>query len=98
MLRRGQWKLIHYVDMQPQLFDLAADPEELVDLVPAGKHQSIVQGLTLELRAIADLETQDRQAKADQHALVQLHGGRDAVVERGGFGATPAPGAKPKFA
>ena len=56
------------------------------------------QGLTLELRSIADLETQDRQAKADQHALVQLHGGRDAVVERGGFGATPAPGAKPKFA
>ena len=98
MLRQGQWKLIHYVDMQPQLFDMAADPEELVDLVPAGKHHSVVQDLTLALRAIVDLEAQDRQAKADQHALVELHGGRDAVVGRGGFGATPAPGVKPKFA
>lgn len=98
MLRRGQWKLIHYVDMQPQLFDIAADPEELVDLVPNGKHQSVVQDLTRELRAIVDLEAQNAQAKADQHALVELHGGRDAVVQRGGFGATPAPGVKPKFA
>ena len=98
MLRRGQWKLIHYVDMPPQLFDMAADPQELVDLVPAGQHQRIVQDLTQALRAIVDPEAQDRQAKADQHALVELHGGRDAVVGRGGFGATPAPGAKPKFA
>jgi choline-sulfatase len=98
MLRRAQWKLIHYVGMQPQLFDIAADPEELVDLVPAGMHQSVVQALTLELRAIVDMEKQDAVAKADQHALVELHGGRDAVVQRGGFGATPAPGIKPKFA
>jgi choline-sulfatase len=98
MLRKEQWKLIYYVDMQPQLFDIAADPEELVDLVPAGKHQNVLQDLTQELRAIVDMEAQDLQAKADQHALVKLHGGRAAVIERGGFGATPAPGVKPLFA
>jgi choline-sulfatase len=98
MLRQGSWKLIHYVDMPPQLFDLTADPEELVDLVPAGQHQQVVQDLTRALQAIVDPQAQDRQAKADQHALVELHGGRDAVIERGGFGATPAPGLEPKFA
>jgi choline-sulfatase len=31
-------------------------------------------------------------------ALVDAHGGREAVVGRGGFGATPAPGVKAAFA
>jgi choline-sulfatase len=77
---------------------LVADPSELVDLVPTGQFEAVVQELTAELRTIVDPEAQDRQAKADQHALLELHGGREAVIERGGFGATPAPGLKPKFA
>ena len=32
MVRKGRWKLIHYVGFEPELFDLAADPEELVNL------------------------------------------------------------------
>jgi len=32
MVRRGDHKLHHYVGFQPELFDLAADPEELHDL------------------------------------------------------------------
>lgn len=98
MLRQDRWKLIHYVDMAPQLFDLVADPEERIDLVPGGRHAHVVDELTAALRRIVDPDAQDRIAKADQHALIEAHGGREAVVRRGGFGATPAPGVEAKFA
>jgi choline-sulfatase len=31
MIRRDEWKLIYYDGQQPQLFNLAEDPHELVD-------------------------------------------------------------------
>ncbi|MCL5275492.1 MAG: sulfatase-like hydrolase/transferase [Chloroflexi bacterium] len=31
MIRQGDWKLVYYHGMEPQLFNLAADPGELVD-------------------------------------------------------------------
>ena len=98
MLRQGDWKLIYYVGMAPQLFNLASDPEELQDLAGDAQYAPILKGLTEELRAIVDPEAQDRQAKADQRALLDAHGGREAVIARGGFGATPAPGTDPRFA
>jgi len=98
MVRQGPWKLIHYVGMAPELFDLERDPDELHDLVAAGGHEAVVHELLAELHRIVDPEAQDRQAKADQRALVDAHGGREAVVQRGGFGATPAPGVTPSFA
>jgi choline-sulfatase len=98
MIRQGRWKLIHYVGMAPELFDLENDPQELHDLAASPAHQSVIAQLGAELRKQVDPEAQDRQAKADQRALLDAHGGRDAVVARGGFGATPAPGTKPSFA
>ena len=32
MLRKGQWKYIHYVGFEPELFDLKADPKDIADL------------------------------------------------------------------
>ena len=32
MLRTAQWKYVHWESFRPQLFDLAADPAEVVDL------------------------------------------------------------------
>ncbi len=32
MIRRGDWKLVHYEGYRPQLFDLREDPDELHDL------------------------------------------------------------------
>ena len=32
MVRTAQWKYVHWQGFRPQLFDLAADPRELVDL------------------------------------------------------------------
>ena len=97
MIRKGRWKYIYYVGMAPQLFDLIADPEELNDLGLSAGHSDIRAELDAELRAICDPEEVDKQARADQAAIVEAHGGTRAVLERGGFGATPAPGAEANF-
>jgi choline-sulfatase len=46
-----------------------------------------------ELRRIVDPEAADRQAKADQRALVNRFGGREVAFRMGTEGATPAPDA-----
>jgi choline-sulfatase len=98
MVRQGRWKLIHYVGMRCELFDLKRDPHEMHDLAGSSEYAEVVARLTAALHGIVDPQAQDRQAKADQRALLEAHGGRDAVVRRGGFGATPAPGVKAQFA
>lgn len=92
MVRNGRWKYIHYVGFPPQLFDLEQDPEEEHDLGRSSAHADVLAELDKTLRSICDPEVVDQQAKADQYRLVMRHGGRDAVIERGSFGATPAPG------
>ena len=97
MIRKGQWKLIYYVSMQPQLFNLAEDPEELCDLGVNPKYRGIRRQLETELRSICDPEAVDAMAKADQMAIVNANGGIEAVVAKGGFGATPPPGVNAEF-
>lgn len=98
MVRKGRFKYIHYVDYPPQLFDLDADFEETADLAGDPTHKGVLAELEAELRRAIDPEDADRRAKADQAALVEVHGGRAAVIARGGFGATPPPGSKPEYA
>lgn len=97
MVRKGDWKYIYYVGFAPQLFDLKNDPDELNDLGQSRDHDQIRADLHAELLKVCDPEDVDRRAKADQAAIVAAHGGARAVLERGGFGATPAPGAKAEF-
>jgi choline-sulfatase len=97
LLRRGRYKLIYYVDMAPELYDLDADPEELNDLSASPDHAELLRDMEAALRRIADPETVDKRAKADQAALVERNGGRDAVLRKGAFGGTPAPGYKAEY-
>jgi choline-sulfatase len=97
MLRRDNYKYIYYVEMEPELFDIDNDPMELNDLSKAPQHQALMREFEALLRDIVDPEEVDRRAKADQAALVEKHGGREAVLKRGSFGGTPAPGYKPEF-
>lgn len=98
MLRKGPYKYVHYVGFAPELFDLDNDPEEMANLAGDEKYQPVLDGFEADLRALLDPEEVDQRAKADQASLIEAHGGRDAVLNRGGLHGTPAPGEEPDLA
>lgn len=95
MLRKGRWKLNWYVGFEPELFDLANDPEELTDLAGDPAHAQIVAELEEHLRAIVDIEATNAQAFADQAAMIEGYGGREAALKLGAPAATPPPEVNP---
>jgi choline-sulfatase len=98
MLREGSYKLVYFAGMTPQLFDLESDPDETRDLSGLPEHAGARARLEARLREICDPEEVDRRAKADQAATIARHGGAQAILARGDFGYSPAPGQKPEFA
>jgi choline-sulfatase len=94
MLRLGRYKYCHYVGRPPQLFDLDADLEELVDLVGDARHADTLRECEARLRAVLDPQAVDRRAKARQRSLLAAFGGRDKALSRGDLGFTPAPGTR----
>jgi len=92
MLRFGKWKYCHYVAYRPQLFDLDADPEELVDLAGDPRFADALAEGVRRLRAKLDPEEVDARAKRRQAELLASFGGREAALARGDLGFTPAPG------
>lgn len=91
MLRKGKWKLIHYVGFSDELFDLDRDPEELENRANDPTYSSVLEDLHTELRRICEPDATDALAFQDQAALIERHGGRDAALKLGAPGATPPP-------
>ena len=92
MLRFGRYKYCHYVAHRAQLFDLAEDPEERVDLAADPRYGgTLAEGERL-LRAALDPEGTDERAKRRQAELLTSFGGRQKALARGDLGFTPAPG------
>ena len=91
MLRTRRWKYIHYVGFEPELFDLEADPEETVNIAVYPEYAEVVASLDARLRAVCDPEATDARAHADQAAMIERYGGREAALKLGTPGATPAP-------
>lgn len=91
MLRTARWKYIHYVGFEPELFDLDADPGETTSLAADPAFAEVVKSFERRLRAICDPEATDAQAHADQAAMIEAYGGREAALKLGAPGATPAP-------
>jgi choline-sulfatase len=79
MLRRGSFKLIHYVGYPSQLFDLENDPDELVDLADNQQFSSVLMELEEELRKIVNPEEVDARAREDQTLLLGRYGGRNHI-------------------
>jgi choline-sulfatase len=98
LLRKGRWKYIHYVGYPPELFDLESDPGETRDLGSDPNYASTVAMMEEELRKIINPEVVSAKAFADQKAKIEKNGGVAALIERGDFGYSPAPGQKPIFA
>ncbi len=51
MIRQGRWKLAYYHGYRPQLFDLAADPGEMLDLGTSPAHAGVRDALLARLLA-----------------------------------------------
>lgn len=91
MIRRGRYKYIAYVGFAPELYDLEEDPEELRNLALNPAFNGLLREFDAQLRRIVDPEKVDGAAKADQQALIDRYGGRDAVINKPSRSATPAP-------
>ena len=98
MLRDARYKYVHYLDgYPPQLFDMAADPEELADLGADPASRGIVRSMEAKLREFCDPQEVDRRAKQRQMELLERFGGYEAAMQTGDLGYTPAPGSRPDF-
>ncbi|QEZ42894.1 sulfatase-like hydrolase/transferase [Cupriavidus oxalaticus] len=93
MIRHKQYKYIYYVDYPPQLFDLAADPEEIRDLAPEPTSAAVLNECHQRLLAICDPVAVDNKVRQRQAELLEANGGRDLVIQRGDLGFSPPPGA-----
>ncbi|MEO1026684.1 MAG: sulfatase-like hydrolase/transferase [Pseudomonadota bacterium] len=91
MLRKGRWKLIHYVGFSDELYDLENDPEELENRASDPTCMDVLKELHTALRLICDPNKTDALAFKDQADLIAKHGGRDAALNLGASGATPPP-------
>jgi arylsulfatase A-like enzyme len=49
MVRGERWKYIHYEGLRPQLFDLATDPDEFVDLGTDPAHAGVREAMAQQL-------------------------------------------------
>ena len=66
MLKRGHYKLCHYVGSQPQLFNVNADPLENNDLASKPEYAAICDEMEVALREIVQPELEDARAKENQ--------------------------------
>jgi choline-sulfatase len=98
MIRRGRHKLVYYAGLAPQLFDVVADPWEARDLAQEPGYAGLVADCVAELYKICEPEAVDALCKSDQAARIAQAGGREAIIARGTFGHSPAPGDKPVYA
>ena len=91
MLKKGDYKFIHYEGLNPQLFDLKNDVQELNDLGTNPSYSKIIDELYNELQSIVDTKVTSEKAFADQKVKINKFGGREKILSLGDFGYSPAP-------
>ena len=91
MIRKDKWKYIYYVGFEPELFNLAKDPEETNDLSQNKDYKDILNELKFDLYQICNPEEMNELAFKDQDLMIKNYGGIEAASKLGATGATPPP-------
>ncbi len=94
MIRQGQYKYVYYHGFEPELFDLAKDPEEAHDVAADPNYADTRNALHQALLDICDPAAVNDLAFADQAAMIEGYGGVEKAMKLGASGATPPPGSK----
>ena len=89
MVRRGNWKLVHYAGYSPQMFDLSADPFETCDLAGDPTAGDIQGQLYDALHRIVDPEAVNERVFADQRARIEQLGGVEGILARAPISTSP---------
>ena len=91
MIRKDQWKYIHYEGFDPELFDIENDPEEENNLSNNLKFSDVLNQLNIELLKICDPKEINNLAFKDQDDMIEGYGGIEKAKELGANAATPPP-------
>ncbi len=84
MVKDERYKFVYYgTEYPPELFDLQEDPTELNDLGRDPARAETRARLEAELRKICNPQEVNERAFADQRALIDSHGGEEAVLAEG---------------
>ncbi|MBA2278548.1 MAG: choline-sulfatase, partial [Chloroflexia bacterium] len=70
MVRKGPWKLLYNMDAPHQLFNLADDPDELVNR--AGTQPGVFADLERELRRLLSPEDENRRAHEMERRQLEI--------------------------
>jgi len=81
MIKKDNYKYVHYVDEVPQLFDLKNDPDELYDLAEDANYIGILNECKEELYNIVDPIEIDNKALNAQKILMDKYGGKEKILE-----------------
>ncbi len=66
MIKKGDWKYIHYVGLPDQLFNVANDPDEIENRADDPTCADILSDLRTDLHNIVTPEEIDQRAKENQ--------------------------------
>ncbi len=95
MVRWNNWKYVHYVGHDSQLFNLQTDPDELHNLAAGNLNDPVVCNALAEglkrLKAICDPAAVNKQCFTDQRKRIKELGGEEACLNAYVFNHTPAP-------
>lgn len=97
MLRKGDWKLVHYVGYPDQLFNLRDDPDEVDDRSTDPDCTDVMEELMSEIVKICDPVKVDEAARISQICMIEANGGKEPIIERGDLGFSMPPGVAPEF-
>lgn len=81
MIRKKNFKYVHYVGERPQLFDLEKDPNECFDLFDNPNYHQIVCDLEEELRLEINIEKVDFESRKAEEQLLIDRGGKEEFLK-----------------